>query len=232
MLSETFRCIRWDMRGHARSDCPDDESSYSKQCQVDDINAVLSACKVQSAVFLGHSMGGYDHMLYYLSSAENAARVRAFVIFASGPGYTKDKGRISWNANADKLSDGYREKGLEALVGSDRTKGHTTTVGLVHAAKRVMAQREDDPLFVRLKDMGGVFAAATHLHKLCVPALIIIGERDKGFRRAADMMLAKLPQAELVLVANAGHMANEKATTKFNEHVGNFISSLSSHSKL
>ena len=171
-------------------------------------------------------------MLYYLSSAENAARVRAFVIFASGPGYTKDKGRINWNANADKLSDGYREKGLEALVGSDRTKGHTTTVGLVHAAKRVMAQRDDDPLFVSLKDMNGVFAAATHLHKLCVPALIIIGERDKGFRRAADMMLAKLPQAELVLVANAGHMANEKATTKFNEHVGNFISSLSSHSKL
>jgi pimeloyl-ACP methyl ester carboxylesterase len=41
------------MRGHARSDSPDDEKVYHKQHQVDDMKAVLDECGVKQAVFLG-----------------------------------------------------------------------------------------------------------------------------------------------------------------------------------
>ena len=44
------------MRGHARSDSPDDEKVYHKQNQVDDMKAVLDECGVKQAVFLGKSI--------------------------------------------------------------------------------------------------------------------------------------------------------------------------------
>ena len=33
-LSRDYRCVTWDMRGHAASDSPDDASLYNKQHQV------------------------------------------------------------------------------------------------------------------------------------------------------------------------------------------------------
>merc|ERR1719336_2470400 len=129
-LSSDFRIIRWDMRGHAQSESPDDAAQYSKQHQVDDMAAVLDACGVQQAVFLGHSMGAYDNMLFYHSSPEYAKRMKALIIFGSGPGFAKASAREAWNKNADKLANNYAEKGLDALMGSDREKGHTA-----HGAK-------------------------------------------------------------------------------------------------
>lgn len=226
-LRAKFRVIRWDMRGHARSDSPDDATQYSKQHQVDDMAAILDACGVQQAVFLGHSMGAYDNMLFYLSSPEYAKRMKALVIFGSGPGFAKAAAREGWNKNADKLAGNYAAKGLDALVGSDRDKEHTAhgaKVGLAHAARNVFGQRDSDPLYARMPD--GASVAALHLGELRLPVLIIIGDRDKQFRAASDMMKAKLPDAQMVLVADAGHMANEKQPQLFNQHIAEFASSL------
>mmetsp|Transcript_115608 Transcript_115608/g.338169 ORF Transcript_115608/g.338169 Transcript_115608/m.338169 type:complete len:276 (-) Transcript_115608:70-897(-) len=226
-LSKKYRVIRWDMRGHARSDSPDDETKYSKQHQVDDMAAVLDACKVQQAIFLGHSMGAYDNMLFYFSNPLYAKRMKALVIFGSGPGFSKAKAREGWNKNADKLASGYASKGLEALVGSDRLKGHSeqgARVGLAHSAKNVFGQRDYDPLYARMPD--GASVAATHLQELQLPVLIIIGDKDKQFRASSEMMKAKIPSSQMILVADAGHMANEKQPALFNEHIASFVESL------
>lgn len=232
-LSTNFRIIRWDMRGHAKSDSPDGLSMYSKQHQIDDMVAVLDACAVDRAVFLGHSMGAYDNMLFYFSSPENAKRMKALIIFGSGPGFAKASAREGWNKNADKMAANYAAKGLEALVGSDRTKGHNdhgVRVGLANAAKNVNGQRDDDPLYMRMAD--GASVVALHLQELTLPTLIIIGDRDKNFKAASEMMKAKCPNAEMILVANAGHMANEQQPELFNRHVSDFVRSLRLSSNL
>jgi hypothetical protein len=45
--------------------------------------------------------------------------------------------RIGWNANGEKTAKKYDELGLDALIGSDKTKGHRTAVGLAHATRKV-----------------------------------------------------------------------------------------------
>ena len=59
------------------------------------------------------------------------------------------------------------------------------------------AQLEDDPLFVQLAD--GPLHAARNLDKIVVPAKIIVGERDKAFFKACQMMNAKLPNSDLTV---------------------------------
>ena len=105
-------------------------------------------------------------------------------------------------------------------MGSDRNKGHTergARVGLAHSARRVFGQRDEDPLYSRMPEGASVVAA--RLGDLKLPVLIVIGDRDKQFRAASEMMKAKIPGAELHLVADAGHMANERQPALFNRQV-------------
>jgi 3-oxoadipate enol-lactonase len=47
------------------------------------------------------------------------------------------------------------------------------------------------------------------LERLTMPALVVAGERDvPGFLAMTDILASRLPSAERVLVADAGHMVN------------------------
>jgi pimeloyl-ACP methyl ester carboxylesterase len=229
-LRRDFRCITWDMRGHAGSDSPEDPRLYSKQHQVDDMKAVLDHCGVKSAVFLGHSMGAYDNMLFYLSDKRNQQYVDAFIFYGTGPGFSKPEAHAKWNVTGEKTAKKYEEKGLEALVGSDRMKGHRSAIGLVNATRRVLCQWPEDPLFKKFAD--GPLVAARNLDKLDRRVLLIIGERDKGFTASTNMMEKKLPNSTKVLVEGAGHMACEQQPARFNEAIREFVFSVYAQSKL
>ena len=105
-LSKYFTLIVWDMRGHAKSESPVDPKLYSKMKQVNDLKAVCDTCGVSRAIFVGHSMGGYDMMLFYL---KYPSYVSAWVLYATGPGFSKEKGLNSWNSSAAKLANKYKE---------------------------------------------------------------------------------------------------------------------------
>lgn len=63
-LAGRLRLVRYDMRGHARSDVPEDASRYGKAQQVEDLRCVIAASAYggaagpRPAVLVGHSMGG------------------------------------------------------------------------------------------------------------------------------------------------------------------------------
>ena len=57
-----------------------------------------------------------------------------------------------------------------------------------------------------------------------IPALVLVGEDDKPFRRAGEVMAAKLPQARHVVVPDAGHIVNIEQAEVFNREVLQFLS--------
>jgi len=58
-LSERYRVILVDMRGHGQSDKPHDGASYALNTLVTDVVAVLDDAGVQRAHYWGYSMGGW-----------------------------------------------------------------------------------------------------------------------------------------------------------------------------
>ena len=66
-LSDRYRIIAWDMRGHDRSDYPDDPALYSHEATVADMAAILDACGVQKAVIGGLSLGGFMTLAFNLA---------------------------------------------------------------------------------------------------------------------------------------------------------------------
>ncbi len=56
-----------------------------------------------------------------------------------------------------------------------------------------------------------------------VPAVVIVGEQDKPFRRAGEVMVAKLPRARHVVVPDAGHIVNIEQAEIFNAEMLRFL---------
>lgn len=207
-LSKSYHLIGWDMRGHDRSDSPDDPALYSHELTIADMAAVLDACNVQRAVIAGLSLGGFMSLAFHLAYPNRTA---ALMLFDTGPGYKKDDGREAWNRLADSIARAYEKNGLAAAgAGAEVTLArHRSPAGLAHSARGMLAQKD-----------GRVIES---LSAIAVPTLVLVGANDQQFRPSADYMAAKIPGAEKVILERAGHAANIDEPAAFNAAVRAFL---------
>jgi pimeloyl-ACP methyl ester carboxylesterase len=211
-LSTSYRVLTWDMRGHGESDSPDDPRLYSEAATVDDMAGILDHCGVRYAVVGGLSLGGYMSLAFYQKYPE---RVRALMLFDTGPGYRNAEARAGWNRMAEQRARTLEEKGLNVLrEGGDEVRAslHHSAAGLAHAARGMLAQFDS-----RIIDA---------LPSIWVPTLLLVGERDEPFLVATDVMAAKIPRATKVVIANAGHASNIQQPKAFNSEVQAFLGTL------
>ena len=211
-LSPHYRVLIWDMRGHGESESPDDPSLYSEAATVDDMAAILDRCGAPQAVVGGLSLGGYMSLAFYLKYPE---RVRALMLFDTGPGYRSPEARAGWNRMAEQRAKSLEEKGLDALrSGGDevRVSLHHSAAGLAHAARGMLAQFDSSVIDA--------------LPSVRVPALVLVGERDEPFLVATDVMAAKIPHAIKIVIPDAGHASNINQPAAFNRAVEEFLTTL------
>ncbi len=211
-LSPDYRVITWDMRGHGRTDSPADPADYSEEATVEDMAAILDACGVEQAVLGGHSLGGYMSMAFRLTYPQ---RVRALMVFDTGPGFRSDAPREQWNERARRTGDRLEERGIEHLRegGESQRAWHVNgALGLAHAARGMMTQRD-----------GRVINA---LPEIDVPTLVLVGANDEPYLAGTDYMGNKVPGVRKVVVPDAGHSANIEQPDFFNATVREFLAGL------
>jgi pimeloyl-ACP methyl ester carboxylesterase len=210
-LQSDYRVITWDLRGHGQSDSPEALADYSRSAAVDDMQAILDACQLERAVIGGLSLGGYLSLAFHLAHPE---RVRALMLFDTGPGYKNPKARDAWNRGAERMAREFEAHGLAALAGGAevRISTHRSAEGLARAARGTLTQFDSQ--------------VAESLGEIRVPTLVLAGERDEPFLAATDYMAAKIPNATKVLIPDAGHAANIEQPQAFNQAVRSFLSTL------
>ena len=211
-LSDRYRVITWDMRGHGRSDYPSDPGAYSEAHTVADMAALLDHCGTDEAIIGGLSLGGYMSLAFHLRHPQ---RTRALLLFDTGPGYKNDEARDGWNLNAEKRARAFEERGLEALNSSPEVAAsrHRNAEGLALAARGMLVQKDSRVI--------------ESLPSIEVPTLIVAGTEDKPFLAATDYMANKIPGARKALIEDAGHASNIDQPEAFNAVVEGFLSQLS-----
>lgn len=213
-LSDRYRVVAWDMRGHGESDSPDEPALYSEAATVEDIAAILDRAGASRAVVGGLSLGGYMSLAFYLAYPE---RVHALMLFDTGPGYRSAEARAGWNEMAERRASGLEAEGFAALrsAGQEvRTSVHRSAAGLARAARGMLAQFD-----ARVIDA---------LPRIAVPVLVLVGDRDQPFLAATDYMAAKIPNATRVVIEDAGHASNLDQPAAFNAAVEAFLARLAS----
>lgn len=200
--------ITWDMRGHGRSDAPDEPAAYSTAASLADMATMLDGAGVERATLLGHSLGGYLSLEFTLAHPE---RVAGLVLVDTGPGYRRDNGREGWNAMADRYARDLETRGLDALGGSAELAApvHATVTGLIHTARSTLRQED-----------GHVIEA---LASITAPTLVVVGERDDAFVAGSTYMAAKIPAATLVVIDGAGHAPTVTHPVEFDVALRSFL---------
>ncbi|HWK29277.1 MAG TPA: alpha/beta fold hydrolase [Solirubrobacter sp.] len=157
----------------------------------------------------GYSMGG--RIALHTALELGPAVVTRLVLVGASPGLADPEQRAARRRADDALAD--RLEGMEIEAFAREWGSQPLFAG---QPERVAAAAHAD----RLRNTPAGLAAALRglgtgvmeplwgrLGELTTPVTLVVGERDEKFRATAEAMLARLPNAELVLVAGAGHAA-------------------------
>jgi pimeloyl-ACP methyl ester carboxylesterase len=221
------RVILWDYRSHGRSEAGDPES-YGIEQVIDDLGRVLDhAAPGQPAVVGGLSLGGLVSLHFALRHPE---RVRGLLLLDSGPGFKNPEAAARWQAQVEKTGSILRERGMTVLT---RGKAAATAIGrdpeLPAAQAAARAIEAQDPVAVAefgRRVAGPAPCVIDDLRRIEAPALVLVGEHDAAYLRAADVMEAKLPKASKLVLRDAGHISNIEAADALNSAVLRFLADL------
>jgi len=226
LVAAGHRVVLWDYRGHGRSGAPEAAAAYSMEQVVDDLGKVLEAAAPgEPAVLAGLSFGGLASLHFTLA---HPARVRGLVLIGSGPGFKNPEAQARWEAQTERTASFLETRGFAAFVerASDTTVGRRKLPAASRAASAIAAQ--DGAAVARFgrRVTGPAPGVIDRLAEIRCPALVVVGEEDKPFRRAAEVMASKLGDARYEVLAGAGHIVNVEAYEPFNALLLGFLDGL------
>jgi pimeloyl-ACP methyl ester carboxylesterase len=223
-----YRVGLWDYRGHGLSSAPDAAEAYTMSQVVSDLGRIVDwLAPGEACVLAGLSFGGLASLHYAFAHPE---RVAGLVLAGTGPGFKNAEAAAEWRRRSEKTADYIESRGLEEFVSG---KAGATCVG--RKPELPAAQRAADA--IRAQNARGLAQFGRHvtgsapsvideLQHIDAPALVVVGEEDLGFLRAAEVMAAKLPRCQYERIAGAGHIVNIEAADVFNRLLTGFLAGI------
>lgn len=217
-LSDRYRVIAPDTRGHGGSDVPQGPYSISQYC--DDLIALLDALQLEKVALVGFSQGC---MTAQLALTRHPARFSAAVL-ACAPCRDHPTGRQNMEMRIAAMErDGPQaaaEIALTSIFSPSFLKANP------QAAEAFLASRlQVDPvgLISAMRAAYG-FDVTAGLPGVVTPALVIAGEQDSLAPPAAVAeVAAAIRGAEFHVVEGAGHMVPIEAPEAFDGLVEPFL---------
>ncbi|HTY19950.1 MAG TPA: alpha/beta hydrolase [Myxococcota bacterium] len=224
------RVVLWDYRGHGESDAPEDAAAYSFEHVLEDMARVLDWADGRSgapAVLAGFSFGGLASLHFALRFP---SRVRALALLDTGPGFKSPDAQARWLAQVERTAQILEEKGFEGFL---KSRGSDTAVGRrreTEAARRAAGA-------IARQSVGGVArfgrriagpapGCIDRLAEITCPALVVVGEQDEAYLRAAEVMSARLPAARRVVIPRAGHVVTLEEPDAVSRVLREFLATL------
>jgi 3-oxoadipate enol-lactonase len=201
-LSDQYRVITPDLRGHGRS--PVTDEVYAMDLLAADVLALLDAQELDQVVLMGHSMGGYVALALAKLAPQ---RIKAFGLLGAHAYADTEEARQARYAMIEQVRAYGNPPVVEAM--SSRLFApieHEDTTIMEHV-NSVMGGTKTLGLVGALEGMAARPDTTTVLAGLAVPVLLIAGDQDAIVPIERIESLATLPaNCTLVTIENAGHM--------------------------
>jgi len=218
LLTQGYRVLRYDTRGHGGSDTP--PGPYSFDDLTGDVIKLMDHFAVESAAFMGLSMGGMTGLGLALEHPHRVSRV----VCADGRADAPAPFRAMWDERIEKVATG----GLAAIVDGTLASWLTEDWRNAHpdrvAAIRRMVLGNDPQGYIACCQALKGLDYLRRLPEVTVPILYIGGRQDMG--AAPEVMQAMAdatPSGVYTPIENAAHIANINAPKAFNAAVARFL---------
>lgn len=219
------RCIAPDFRGLGGSSV---RGPFTMDRYADDIAGVLDALRIDRAVIVGISMGGYVAFNLF---RRHHARVRALVLSDTRAAGDTPEGlerrRLLIETARTKGSTAVAALQLEGLIGKTTRHRHPDVVDSVHATMTIAPVQG---VIGALEAMMARADSTALLPTIDVPTVIIVGEEDVVTpAKEARTMHAAIRGSRLEVIEKAGHLSNVERPAAFNTVVSEFLGGLLYH---
>jgi len=198
-LSDRYRVIQFDNRGHGRSERPKEADQYGME-MVHDIARLMDHLQIKQAHIVGYSMGAF---LTHKFAATYPDRVKSIVL--GGAGWLRDGQATDI---MDEISESLRtKKSLEPLFRALQPPGTRPISPQAIEASSKMALLINDPVALSYvaKGMKQLKLNEDEMKSVKVPTLCIVGERDP-LCETARLLEGQRPKVKMHYIKSAHHM--------------------------
>jgi pimeloyl-ACP methyl ester carboxylesterase len=220
-LSDRFRVVAWDAPGAGSSSDPPDPFTITNWAQC--LAGFLDVVGIERAQILGLSWGGILAQEFYRLYP---ARVLALILSDTYAGW---KGSLPESACRERLERCFLESSLPPEDFASRWVPEFFTEGASHDLKEEMYAVVSDfhpPGFRQMAKTSADTDTTDLLPNIVVPTLVLWGDDDQRSPiNIAEQLRDAVPNAELAVIANAGHVSNMEQPEEFNARVRRFCMS-------
>ena len=201
-LKSRYRCITWDERGHgqtAGAEC----APFSYYDSANDLAALLAHLGVKKAVLAGMSQGGYLSLRCALTHPDI---VRALVLIDT-QAMPEDPALMPGHQALveDWVTNGLSDQTaaiIEHIILGDQWPGAAAW----HAKCRNITVPNLLQCFTTLGSRDDI---SDKIQQITVPTLVVHGDSDNAITLPRGQAMAQaIPNAQLAVIAGAGHAAN------------------------
>ena len=219
-LSNSYRVITPDLRGHGESDASPGAATMNRMAQ--DVAALLDHLEITRAVIGGLSMGGYVALAFY---KQFPSRVRALILADTRAQADTEEGKQTRQQQAEKAL-------AEGMAGiADAMLPKLLTPDTVSKRPEVVKRVRDMMLKTKPEGAAGALLGMAErddhtplLPQIFCPTLILVGQEDPITpMQDSEKMHREIAGSRLVVIENASHVSNLERTEQFNEELTRFL---------
>jgi len=217
-LTDRYRVIRYDTRGHGGTEVP--PAPYSLDDLAADAIGFMDALGVEQAHWVGLSMGG---MIGQTAALAAPARFRTLTLADTSSGYPPEAAAM-WG---DRI-EAARQHGLAA--GVEATMDRWFSPGFMASGAPILNEVRAMIAATPVEGYCGCGAAIAKLNvtprlgEIKIPTLVICGEDDQGTPLAmSETMRDGIPGATLAVLPVARHLSNLEDVDGFNAALAAFL---------
>ena len=219
-LSNSFRVITPDLRGHGESDATQGPATMNRMAQ--DVALLLDQLEVSRAVVGGLSMGGYVALAFY---KQFPSRVRSLILADTRAQADTEEGKQTRFQQAEKaLAEGMASIADSMLPKLLTPETVSKRPDLVKRVRDMMLKTKPEGAAGALLGMAERDDQTSLLSQISCPTLILVGREDSITPVAdSEKMHREIAGSRLVVLENAAHVSNLERTDQFNEELLRFL---------
>jgi 3-oxoadipate enol-lactonase len=220
LLTEHFRVLRYDTRGHGRSSAP--AGPYSLEDLTGDVIALMDHYRIGRATFLGLSMGGMTGLGLAINHPDRIARLVCCDARSDAPQPFVD----NWTARIASVESAGTMEPIAAF-----NKERWFTPACIAAHPEVVQKAMD--MILKTSTQGYIGCARAlqkldykrHLGRIACPTLFVCGAQDVASPAAVmEEMTGLVPGAAFERVDPGAHLCSMENPAGFNTVVGTWLS--------
>jgi 3-oxoadipate enol-lactonase len=223
LVGKKYRAISYDIRGHGKTDASDRQ--YSIDSHVDDLVGLMKHIKIDQAVIVGLSMGGYIALRAIEKHPEHfVGLVLCDTKSEADNNEAKTKRFQSIKDVKARSLDVFAEAYIKNIFAPESLKNKPDAVNMI---RHTITSNEPLSIASNLLTLAARTDTTESLSKIKVPTLILVGEKDAVTTPAnAQSMHEKIKDSKLTVIPDAAHMSNLENPPVFNEELMTFLNNI------